>query len=60
MFAMDEKRKLPAGKVQANWLIDAGLKEWIDDEAAKRSLRPAYVIEECIEAMRGTTKEVKG
>ena len=47
---------IPKGKVQANWIIRKELKEWVDRESAKRDMRPAYVIEECIKAMQETTR----
>ena len=53
-------KTLPPGKTQANWIIRKELKDWVDREAARRDMRPAYVIEECIKIMRETTQpEVK-
>ena len=43
--------------IQANWRIDPRLKRWVDIEAAKRGLRPAHVIEECIRLMQDSTPE---
>ncbi len=49
-------KTLPPGKTQANWIIRQELKDWVDKESAKRDIRPAYVIEECIKAMQETTR----
>ena len=37
---------------QVGWRIDRELKRWLDIEAAKRGLRPARVIEDCIRLMQ--------
>ena len=44
---------IPKGKVQANWIIKEVNKEWVEAEALKAGKRPAHVIDEIIEAVKG-------
>jgi len=45
-------KTLPEGKTQANWIIRADLKEWVDAQALAKGKRPAHVVEEIIEAVK--------